>query len=421
MTTTNNLITNNWHLDKTLISIQGDNLCHPEIRKKTKLVWDINKHFHETVNTYHYPKDNLNHSYKTLMIFLYTLIDRVSDLFYLLIGKSNYFNQKKEEIYSETSNEPILTSSEKIKIHNIGHATMFIQTKGLNILTDPVFDHLNSFFYRRKTVPGKKLEELPEINAILISHNHRDHMEISTLQKLVKKNPNLIIIVPLGERQRMESLGFKKENIQELDWWQKVTIIGSEDQKKIEIAAVPCRHWSNRSPFDANESLFNGYIITPKEDKNEKSIYFAGDSAKLDDMDLESIGKQFNIAYNIQPSGPNFPRKYMQGTHQSTLDAIRTHFFLGDINKNFRNNQPIKTILMHHRAYRLGPDKVNETQKIMGLFYQSFWGTKNDESNWMVKEESYLYLNEKMSKDSTCQKNFQTNILNPKIGDMIEE
>lgn len=203
----------------------------------------------------------------------------------------------------------------------IGHATALIQVAGLNILTDPLlFDYAGPnrvFSEHRVTNAGVSADKLPSIDVILISHDHYDHLDVRSLQFLVKrqaKNPPLVI-TGLGNRSLLERHGIK--NVSELDWNGSVTI------KNLTFHFLEAIHSSRRGLWDADKSLWGSFLIqTP-----EGNIYFAGDTA---------YGKHFNNVYAkfgptrlaFLPIGAYKPRWFMAREHMDPEEAVQAHLDL---------------------------------------------------------------------------------------------
>lgn len=258
-----------------------------------------------------------------------------------------YFSQGETEanIYQ---NDPPLVTTDEPTVQNIGHATLLFQMGGLNVLTDPVFGDLNALLYPRKTRPGLMTADLPPIDVILISHNHRDHCDVESLRQLVPHQP--IILVPRGDFKLFKDLGFTQ--VYDHDWWSSTQI--SHRGATFTFHAVPACHWSGRGAFDAHESLICSWVF--KRDSDEGAIYFRGDTADvpLEVMDQIRTFVGGPIRANFEPGGPNHSRSLMESTHQSVLDSMLTHFDVTD--------QPEEgtTYLMHHNVYELGTDRFNE-------------------------------------------------------------
>ena len=144
----------------------------------------------------------------------------------------------------------------------IGHSTFLLQLSGLNILTDPVWAKRMGF-QKRLTEPGIPLEDLPEIDVVVISHGHYDHLDFPTLKKL-KGNPTYF--VPIG----LKSLFIKKgyQHVVEMNWWESLEYEG------VTIHFVPAQHWTRRSLNDMNTSHWGGWIFQT----TSETFYFVGDT-----------------------------------------------------------------------------------------------------------------------------------------------
>jgi len=189
--------------------------------------------------------------------------------------------------------ETVLKKSEEPCITWIGHATALVQIGGINILTDPVFGNLGAH-YQRLQQPGIKLQDLPKIHYIIISHDHRDHLEKDVLAKLVKKQKKLppTIFVPKGVKKLICYRGWlasesgyedKYEKVQEFLWGDNYI----DEDLGVEFTFLPAYHCSGRGLFlDVNASLCGSWMI----EHNGFRIYFAGDSGYKDHF--KKIGKK---------------------------------------------------------------------------------------------------------------------------------
>ena len=161
------------------------------------------------------------------------------------------------------------------RITFVGHSTILIQTKDTNIITDPMFGKYPRylFFYRRSIKAGLKIEDLPKINIILISHSHLDHFHVPSLKKLPK---DALVFVPKGYFKKLAKIGFS--NIHELDGnnWDNETLNNNGTQ--IKLTAIKSNHPKN----------CQGYII-----EGQHTLYFPGDTGYFDE--IEDISKKFDI------------------------------------------------------------------------------------------------------------------------------
>jgi L-ascorbate metabolism protein UlaG (beta-lactamase superfamily) len=220
------------------------------------------------------------------------------------------------------------------KLTWIGHSTFLIQVNGANIITDPIFFDL-PMGLKRMLPPGIPPQYLPRIDAILISHNHRDHMDERSLRLLKDYNP--LILVPHGTKKWFEKKDFK--NVREYDWHEQESF--SLRGIPFSFSFLPAKHWSCRTPFDLNKSVWGSWMI----EYNNKKIYFAGDSGAS--PLFKEIGQEYGpIDIALMPLGPSEPRALMKATHMSSEEAVDTF-----IDLNARHFIP-----MHWGTYQTGCD-----------------------------------------------------------------
>jgi N-acyl-phosphatidylethanolamine-hydrolysing phospholipase D len=210
-----------------------------------------------------------------------------------------------------------------VSITWIGHATVLVQMGGINIITDPQFSERASFTQlagpKRKVAPPLSLAQLPHIHLVLTSHNHYDHLDESTVKGLEKQvgGPPLFA-APLGIDLWLKKLGMT--NVERFDWWDKKTFKG------VEIHFVPVQHWSARTPFDNNATLWGGWVVkeTPIAGDSGKSMFFAGDTGFS--KDFADIGSRLGpIDYSLIPVGAYEPRWFMMDQHVNPEEAVQIH------------------------------------------------------------------------------------------------
>ena len=199
----------------------------------------------------------------------------------------------------------------------IGHMTILIRLDGKFILTDPFFSDYAApvppFGPKRSVPPGIKIEDLPPLDMIIISHSHYDHLDLPSLEKIPNKE-NITVIVPLQMGSYAKDSGFQK--IIELDWHEKTTVAG------IQIIALPVIHWSKRSAFKRNDTLWAGFSIASPQ----KKIFFSGDlEYGTHYKSLEKYGP-FDLAIlAIAPYKPSF---MMKGSHCEPINCLKIGFEL---------------------------------------------------------------------------------------------
>ena len=232
-------------------------------------------------------------------------------------------NQKKPVLSSiDLSDEWKLVDFEKSNNFMIwiGHSTFLIKKNNLVILTDPVFSERASPFKRlgpkRLIPPAILLNELPKIDVVTISHNHYDHLDIRSLKKLSKLNPNLIFLIPKGDIDIFNKKNI--DNVKEFVWWEEISI------NDFIFTFTPVQHWSARGLFDRNESLWGGWFIK----SNDYSLYHAGDTGYSNDF-IETQKRLGSPKYAFLPIGAYDPEWFMAASHVNPEDSIRIMKDLG--------------------------------------------------------------------------------------------
>lgn len=195
----------------------------------------------------------------------------------------------------------------------LGHATVLLRLSGRYILTDPMFSSRASPLRftgpQRKTPPALALEQLPEPAAVLISHNHYDHLDIRSVRFIHRRFPAACFYVPLGLGRWFRARGIT--HVRELDWWQSVC---DED---FTFTAVPARHWSMRTLWDRNRSLWCGWVAESRSAR----FWFSGDTGAS--SLLCTISQQlgpFDAA--AIPIGAFEPRWFMANHHMGPEEAV---------------------------------------------------------------------------------------------------
>jgi L-ascorbate metabolism protein UlaG (beta-lactamase superfamily) len=216
---------------------------------------------------------------------------------------------------------PIRLDDGRIRVTFVNHATTLIQYGNVNILTDPIWSEragpLSWMGSKRIRKPGVAFEDLPKIDIILISHNHYDHLDLPTLESLIKRD-NPVILTGLGTGSVISP--DDTAQLHELDWWQHWNPAGTN----VSITCVPAVHNSGRGLFDGNKSLWCGFVITGKQG----SVYFAGDTAFGDFFG--DIRQQCGpMALAILPIGNYEKRWIMKIMHMNPEDAVNASVILG--------------------------------------------------------------------------------------------
>ncbi|MGM0558663.1 MAG: MBL fold metallo-hydrolase [Myxococcota bacterium] len=208
----------------------------------------------------------------------------------------------------------------ELRVTWVNHATVLIQMDGLNILTDPIWSERASPVAwagpRRRRVPGVRFEELPPIDVVLISHNHYDHLDLPTLERLYERDRPRFV-VPLGNTRLLRDNGIETSG--DLDWWQRIEV-----RDGVWVSLVPAVHFSGRGMRDRDETLWGGFVI----EGTRGPVYFAGDTGFGDHF--AEIREQFGpVELAILPIGAYQPRWFMSPVHIDPAEAVRAHELLG--------------------------------------------------------------------------------------------
>jgi L-ascorbate metabolism protein UlaG (beta-lactamase superfamily) len=230
-----------------------------------------------------------------------------------------------------------------LRITLVNHSTVLIQQRASNILTDPIWSERASpvswLGPKRRRKPGVRMEDLPRIDAVLISHNHYDHLDLPTLRRIAARGHSTFIVASRGARLlRSERIDL----VHELDWGESLTFSG------FTVHCVPALHFSARGIFDRNKTLWCGYLI----EYPDRLVYFAGDTGF--GSHFGQIREKFgppNLA--LLPIGAYEPHWFMSPVHMSPEEALKAHKILG-----------VKTsIAIHHGTFQLADDGIDTPQK----------------------------------------------------------
>lgn len=266
---------------------------------------------------------------------------------------------------------------EGLKVTYVNHATVLIQTAGLNILTDPVWSERVSPVQfagpKRIRAPGVTLSDLPDIDLILISHNHYDHLDLETLRKLrLQQESEPMILTGLGNTSLLKSIGYK--NPRELDWGDKVEIGGSE------IYFVECQHRSGRGVLDQMKTLWGSFVIRAPD----ASIYFAGDTGYS--PHFKAQGDAYGpFDLSVLPIGAYEPRWFMKDIHLNPEEAVLAH----------QDLKSVQSMGIHFGVFQLTWEGVDEPVQDLkkaraeyGLDESAFWTLAPGKSRWVIASEA---------------------------------
>jgi L-ascorbate metabolism protein UlaG (beta-lactamase superfamily) len=192
----------------------------------------------------------------------------------------------------------------------LGHASWLVQLDGVTLLIDPVLGDSIGGVVKRNVAPGLPPSRLPRVDASLVTHNHRDHLDLPSLQ--AAKAP---VVAGLGLASFFEKRGLPAT---ELGWWQEAKVGG------VRVSFVPSQHWSRRGLLDTNETLWGGFVI----EGGGARIYHSGDTAYFDGF--AEIGRRHpKIDAALLPIGAYDPSWFMERQHMNPEQAVRAFVDLG--------------------------------------------------------------------------------------------
>ncbi|KIM80612.1 hypothetical protein PILCRDRAFT_9427, partial [Piloderma croceum F 1598] len=288
-------------------------------------------------------------------------------------SKEDYVKVAKPD-WAATSDRD--TWAQDIKATWLGHACFLVElpaprdskisqdietpARGPRILFDPVFSNRCSpsqwIGPARYTPPPMPLKELPHVDLVILSHNHYDHTDIATLQHIYNTQPkgSVHFMCALGNQKWFESIGFDKQHVTELDWWDSrdatITLQTGASKSTLTVTCLPCQHFSGRSLWDRFHTLWASWAVEQRPyvddlpalaNKPISKIWFGGDTGlrsvprgrKQEDMPICPVFKQigerfggFDLAFI--PIGAFSPRFALSPVHASPDDAVEMHLLV---------------------------------------------------------------------------------------------
>jgi L-ascorbate metabolism protein UlaG (beta-lactamase superfamily) len=276
--------------------------------------------------------------------------DGITEKSFWTLLKWKWFTRRDPDVIENVSDESpaakniraadLIAPPGKIRITWIGHATAFVSFNNnssiTNILTDPIFTGI--FTVPRRTDMPLAKEDIPAVDAVVISHSHYDHCDLETLRFLYERNPKLRIIFPEGQKRWAQENGLLEAET--LRWW-TATNVG-----EIKVTALPAHHWSFRVPGDRMQFHWASYALQ----FNHAAVYFAGDTAYS--SHFAKIAEKFpeGFAAALMPIGAYSPRWFMKASHVDPPETVQ-----GSIDLHARMILPI-----HWATFRQSDEKMQE-------------------------------------------------------------
>lgn len=236
-----------------------------------------------------------------------------------------------------------------LRVTIVGHASVLIQAGGLNVLTDPVWSERASPLPfagpRRVWAPGIAFEGLPHIDAVLLSHNHYDHMDVTTLRRLHAEHGPLMV-TPLGNDAILRR-AIPGVRLATGDWWERIDIGNGG-----EVTIVPAYHWSARTGRDRRMALWCGFMLRTAGG----SVYFAGDTGYGDGHVFREVRRRIDRPdMALIPIGSYAPRWFMSPQHTDPTEAVR---ILEDL-------EAARGVGIHWGVFRLTDERREEPPELL--------------------------------------------------------
>lgn len=229
---------------------------------------------------------------------------------------------------------PFRSGGREDRIVWLGHSSFFISVNGAGLVTDPCFG--NSLFLRRKAGLPCSAGSLTGVDCILVSHDHRDHLERGTIERIVAANPAAEVLAPLGAERILSSLP-----VREMGWYQEYRL-----SRNIRIVFLPARHWGRRGLNDRNRVLWGSFAILTDRIR----IFFAGDTSYRQAMfrEIRSLLGAMDVC--LLPIGAYAPEWMMSASHMNPEEAFGA----------FRDLGGRVFIPMHYGTYDLSDEPMGE-------------------------------------------------------------
>ncbi len=263
-------------------------------------------------------------------------------------SRNSQREEKKSDTFKLSSYRIDSITKSDDKIIWLGHSSFIIIINGITLITDPSFFDL-SMVKREVPIPCDE-NCLKQIDYLLISHDHRDHLDKKSIGLIAKNNPNIEALLPLNASRILNTKEFKSIAKQEAGWYQEYKTKGD-----IRIIFLPARHWGRRGLFDYNKTLWGGFLIIVGDTK----IFFSGDTA-YDDRMFKEIQSEFgDIDICMLPIGAYSPKFVMKTSHTTPEEAVKIFNDLGG--KLF--------IPMHYGTYDLSDEPLGEPIKRLENYF----------------------------------------------------
>lgn len=234
----------------------------------------------------------------------------------------------------------------------VGHSSFLVQIGGLNLLLDPMWSDraspLRFLGPRRRVPPAVEFDELPPVDAVVLSHDHYDHLDAWTVKRLIRRYPAIVWLAPLGVGAFLRSRGARA--VTESDWWDESSV------GALRLTCVPAQHFSGRRLDNRNDTLWCGWAIRSEH----HSVFFAGDTALHPEFSrIAARSGPFDVA--ILPIGAYEPRWFMGPVHMNPEDCMVA---VGQLREH-RNDRRLVLVGGHWGTFKLTDEPIDEPPERM--------------------------------------------------------
>ena len=290
---------------------------------------------------------------------------------------SNEFGEPSQELRFNSdviSSNPL--SNNGLQVMWVGHSTIWIEIDGKRFLIDPMWSKRSSpigmFGPARFFDTPIALNQVPKLDGVIISHDHADHLDYATIKQL--KKTGVTFYVPLGVGYYLESWDIPKDRIKELDWWDQLSI-----GKDLTLIATPARHFSGRSLFDQNSTLWSSWIFKGREHK----VFFSGDSGMF--PGFKTIGDKYGpfditfleiAAYDADWENVHMVPEEAVQAHLDLKGKVMLPIHWGTFNLAFHSwTEPVERLLISakKRNIQLSLPKPGQIVSLPEISINSYW------------------------------------------------
>lgn len=275
----------------------------------------------------------------------FPFLSRTIDLLkWQLSGNPQKVEKQNDLTRPEIKDPTAFLNGEQDGVLWLGHATILVRLNGVNILLDPVFG--KPPFVKTFTDAPPALDKIKSVDYILISHDHRDHCDETSIKQAAEKFPEAQILGGLEMDDLFKEWKTASNKIQTAGWYQQFAISGN----RLKITFVPARHWARRGLFDMNRRLWGAYVV----EGAGKTVYFGGDSGY--GSHYKELSEVFpRIDYFIIGIGAYSPRWFMKPNHNSPEDAFQA----------FTDSKASMLIPMHYGTFDLSDEPPGEPLRLL--------------------------------------------------------